>query len=139
MADGSAYDQELAVHDWMIAHGQYDTNRLSQLPDFQENPSNGNPYGFLVDGAGICMGYTTTFQFLMDLLGIECITVEGSACNHTEDHAWNQVYLDGDRYCVDVTWDDPTTSRWQTELVENETVPDFVKKTRSGIFISAAL
>ena len=109
-AGGSAYDQELAVHDWMIAHGRYDNNRLSQLPDFQENPNNDNPYGFLVDGVGICMGYTTTFQLFMDLLGIQCITVEGTAYNYTETHAWNQVYLDGDWYCVDVTWDDPTTS-----------------------------
>ena len=56
------------------------------------------------------MGYTTTFQLFMDLLGIQCITVEGTAYNYTETHAWNQVYLDGDWYCVDVTWDDPTTS-----------------------------
>lgn len=48
-ADGSDYEKELAVHDWMVAHGG------------------------------------------------------------TTDHAWNQVCLDGDWYCVDVTWDDPTT------------------------------
>ena len=108
-ADGSAYDQELAVHDWMVAHGRYDSNTLSQLPDFQENPNNDNPYGFLVDGVGICLGYTRTFQLFMDLLGIECITVEGTAHSGTADHAWNQVRLDGEWYCVDVTWDDPTT------------------------------
>ena len=109
-ANGSEYDQELAVHDWMIAHGRYDNNTLSQLPNFQENPNNDNPYGFLVDGVGICLGYTRTFQLFMDLLGIECITVEGTAYNYTSEHAWNQVRLDGEWYCVDVTWDDPTTS-----------------------------
>lgn len=57
-AGGSDYDRELAVHDWMVAHGRYDNNTLSQLPDFQENPNNDNPYGFLVDGVGICLGYT---------------------------------------------------------------------------------
>ena len=46
----------------------------------------------------------------MDLLGIECITVEGTAYSYTADHAWNQVKLEGEWYCVDVTWDDPTTS-----------------------------
>ena len=108
-ADGSDYEKELAVHDWMLAHGSYDSNTLSQLPDFQENPNNDNPYGFLVDGKGICLGYTTTFQLLMDLLEIPCITVEGSAYHGTEEHAWNQVQLDGEWYCVDVTWDDPST------------------------------
>ena len=105
----SDYEKELGIHDWMIAHGSYDSNTLSQLPDFQENPNNDNPYGFLVDRKGICLGYASTFQLFMDLLGIECITVEGSAYNYTADHAWNQVRLDGDWYCVDVTWDDPTT------------------------------
>ena len=108
-ADGSDYDRELAVHDWMVAHGSYDSNTLSQLPDFRENPNNDNPYGFLVDGKGICLGYASTFQLFMDLLGIQCITVQGTAHGGTSDHAWNQVCLDGDWYCVDVTWDDPTT------------------------------
>ena len=108
-ADGSDYDRELAVHDWMLAWGSYDSNTLSSPPDFQENPNNDNPYGFLVDGRGICMGYASTFQLFMDLLGIECITVEDTAHGGTADHAWNQVYLDGAWYCVDVTWDDPTT------------------------------
>ena len=108
-ADGSDYEKELAVHDWMVAHGSYDSNTLSQLPDFRENPNNDNPYGFLVDGKGICLGYASTFQLFMDLLGIQCITVQGTAHGGTSDHAWNQVCLDGDWYCVDVTWDDPTT------------------------------
>ena len=108
-ADGSDYDRELAVHDWMIAHGRYDSNTLSQLPDFQENPNNDNPYGFLVDGVGICLGYARTFQLFMDLLNIPCITVEGTSSRGSEAHAWNQVCLDGAWYCVDVTWDDPTT------------------------------
>lgn len=94
----------------MIAHGSYDNNTLTQLPNFQENPNNDNPYGFLVDGVVICLGYTRTFQLFMNLLDIKCITVEGTAYNYTADHAWNQVHLGGEWYCVDVTWDDPTIS-----------------------------
>ena len=109
-ADGSEYKKELAVHDWMVDHGSYDSNTLSQLPDFQETPHNDNPYGFLVSGKGICLGYASTFQLFMDLLDIECITVEGTANYDREAHAWNQVGLDGEWYCVDVTWDDPVTS-----------------------------
>ena len=106
----SDYEKELAIHDWMIARGDYDSDTLSQLPVFEEDPNNDNPYGFLINGRGICLGYATTFQLFMDLLGIECITVEGSAYNYTADHAWNQVFLDGEWYCVDVTWDDPISS-----------------------------
>lgn len=106
----SDYEKELAIHDWMIAWGSYDSNNVSQIPGFQENPNNDNPYGFLVGRKGICLGYATTFQLFMDLLGIECITVSGTAYDRVSAHAWNQVCLDGEWYCVDVTWDDPTTS-----------------------------
>ncbi len=103
----SPYDQELAVHDWIIRWGEYDSNTLTHDPNFTPSPDNDNPYGFLTYGRGICLGYTTTFQLFMDLLGIECITVHGTAYSATEEHAWNMVKLDGAWYCVDCTWDDP--------------------------------
>ena len=106
----SDYEKELAVHDWMIAWAEYDQAALSSLPGAQPTPDSDNPYGFFTGRAAICTGYTSTFQLLMDLLGIECVTVEGTAYNGTEDHAWNMVRLDGDWYCVDVTWDDPVSS-----------------------------
>lgn len=107
--DLSEYEKELAVHDWMIDHGSYDTNQLSNLPRYEEDPDNDNPYGFLIGGVGICRGYTTTFQLFMDLLGIECVSVEGQSHSTREEHAWNMVRLEGEWYCVDVTWDDPVT------------------------------
>lgn len=106
----SDYEKELAIHDWMIAWGSYDSNSASQIPGFQEDPNNDNPYGFLAGKKGICLGYATTFQLFMDLLNIECITVSGTAYDNASAHAWNQVCLDGEWYCVDVTWDDPTTN-----------------------------
>lgn len=106
----SDYEKELAVHDWMIAWAEYDQAALSALPGAQPTPDSDNPYGFFTGRAAICTGYTSTFQLLMDLLDIECVTVEGTAYNGTEDHAWNMVRLDGDWYCVDVTWDDPVSS-----------------------------
>ena len=131
-AGGTEYEKELAIHDWMIDWGSYDTNRLNQLPDYQENPNNDNPYGFLIDGKGICLGYTTTFQLFMDLLGIPCLTVEGTAYSGMEDHAWNQVQLDGEWYCVDVTWDDPVTrspmSQWSVHRYFNVT-SDFMRSS----------
>jgi len=106
----SDYEKELAVHDWMIAWAEYDQAALSSLPGAQPTPDSDNPYGFFTGRDAICTGYTSTFQLLMDLLDIECVTVEGTAYNGTEDHAWNMVRLDGDWYCVDVTWDDPVSS-----------------------------
>ena len=33
--------------------------------------------------------------------------MEGFAREGTSAHAWNMVRLDGEWYCVDVTWNDP--------------------------------
>lgn len=106
--DMSGYDKELAIHDWMLDWGRYDHDALSHLEGDEGSPDNENPYGFLIQQKGICLGYASTFQLFMDLLGIECLTVEGTAHGGTSAHAWNLVRLEGDWYGVDVTWDDPS-------------------------------
>ena len=108
-ADMSDYDKELALHDWMIDWGSYDSDTLNHQQNAQPNPDHDNPYGFLIGKKGICLGYTSTFQLFMDMVGIPCMTVHGTAYSKTQEHAWNMVSLDGEWYCVDVTWDDPTT------------------------------
>lgn len=104
--DMTDYQRELAVHDYITGHGRYDPEASSNAPGASPDPDNDNPYGMLVNGVGICRGYASTFQLLMDMLGIECMTVEGNSGRR--EHAWNMVRLDGDWYCVDVTWDDPS-------------------------------
>lgn len=97
------FEKELALHDWLMAHGKYDDLSRDNVAHIGR-PNNTDPYGMLVDGYGICLGFATTFQLLMDLAEVECITVVGAAYDSTADHAWNMVKLDGEWYCVDVTW-----------------------------------
>ena len=102
------YEKELAIHDFMITSADYDPGELSR--DILPCPDNDNPYGLIYDHLGICLGYSSTFQLFMDLLGIECITVPGHSSDRSgliEEHAWNMVKLDGEWYFVDTTWDDP--------------------------------
>jgi len=61
--------------------------------------------GLLSDLSPVCDGYANAFKLICDELGVECVTVWGTAGG---DHAWNYVRLDGSWYAVDVTWDDPT-------------------------------
>lgn len=100
--DMTAGQKELAVHDWIIDHASYDKTHSSS--------NRNHPYGLLVEGQAICMGYANTFQLFMDLLDIPCVTVIGASGGSREDHAWNLVQLDGDWYAVDTTWDDPLGS-----------------------------
>lgn len=106
----SDYERELALHDWMIDWAEYDPGALTSGPVGDPMPDNDNPYGFLTGRKGICLGYASTFQLLMDLSGIECVTVRGMSHDGTSEHAWNLVKLEEEWYAVDVTWDDPVAS-----------------------------
>ena len=99
-------EKELALHDALLELGSYDRTVYAHATP-QGRPDNTNPYGMLVGGYGICLGYATTFQLLMDLAGVECITVVGASYGSTSDHAWNLVRLEGEWYAVDPTWNDP--------------------------------
>ena len=104
--DMTDFQKELVLHDALVDLGEYDETVYG--PDTpQGRPDNTNPYGMLVEGYGICLGYATSFQLLMDLAGVECITVVGASSGSTSDHAWNMVRLEGEWYCVDPTWNDP--------------------------------
>lgn len=104
--DMEPWEKELALHDWMIYNVEYDPEALSNLPTAIPDPDGDNPYGPLVNGVGVCGGYSSTFKLFMDMVGIPCVTVPGIA-NNGQAHAWNKVQLDGEWYCVDTTWDDP--------------------------------
>ena len=108
--DLSLYQRELALHDWMLDWAEYDPGALSSGPVGEPMPHNDDPYGFLTGRKGICTGYASTFQLLMELCGIPCLTVNGTSHGGTEEHAWNLVQLGEDWYAVDVTWDDPVAS-----------------------------
>lgn len=92
----------IAAHDYIVTHCLYDTSALSPFHKKVEHTD--SPYGVMVSGYGICSGYTSTFQLLMDAIGIECVSVSGEALD--EEHAWNMVRLDSEWYHVDCTWDD---------------------------------
>lgn len=99
----TGYEKEYALYMWTITHVEYDRDLQDTLAAVSRDSY--TPYGGLVNHKGICLGFASAFQLLMDMAGVECITVVGAAENSTEDHAWNQVRLDGEWYCVDATWD----------------------------------
>lgn len=101
--DMSGYDKELALYAWLTKNVRYD--RTHYEPQGAPRTSY-EPYGPLIEGKGVCLGYATTFQLLMDMAEIECITVVGAAFYSREDHAWNMVRFNGNWYCVDPTWDE---------------------------------
>lgn len=92
----------LAAHDYITTICTYDVEELALIPARSENSE--SPYGALINKRAICMGYTTSFQMFMDMLGVESIIVRGEATG--EEHAWNMVHIGDNWYHVDCTWDD---------------------------------
>ena len=88
------YDAVKGVYEYIIGNTVYDISQMDQ-----------SCYSVLVNGRGVCAGYTNAFHYILHRLGIDCIYVKG--VSKGEDHAWSMVRLDGDWYQVDVTWGDP--------------------------------
>lgn len=110
--DMTDYEKELAIHDYIISHVSYDTDELSVFETHSIHST--DPYGALVDGKCICLGYTSTFRMFMDMLEIPCISIRGKSVHddgEQADHAWNMVEINGHSYFIDVTWDDPVPDR----------------------------
>ncbi len=82
------------MHDYLVTHVQYDlTYRKYSAEDA------------IVGGSSVCEGYSLAYKYLMNKLGsqFKCDYV-GSNVNN---HAWNYLTVDGKKYYVDCTWDDP--------------------------------
>jgi|GEM_PF-867790 len=98
----SDLQKEKAIHDYIVLNTKYDydnyNNHTLQIWD-------GNPYGILIKGTGVCEGYADTTKLLLDMEGIDCIVVTGNAIGSTEGHAWNIVKIDGKYYQLDTTWE----------------------------------
>lgn len=102
-AQGDRYAQLLFLHDWLTTHNTY--NRLAAVQGHRHDFLPWTPLAALTDlSQPVCEGYAKAFKLVCDELGIPCMMVDGV----TEvAHEWNQVWLDGAWYAVDVTWDDP--------------------------------
>ena len=94
----SQIDKERAIHDWIVNNTQYDQSYTIY-----------DPYNTLIKHTGVCEGYSLLAQKMFTIAGIKSIVVEGTA--HGGSHAWNMVYIDNKWHHVDVTWDDPVSSK----------------------------
>lgn len=106
MASLSPIEKVKAVHDYLVLNAEYDVENLEKntIPDESHEA-----YGILVKKIGVCDGYAWAFQMFMDKLDVLCEFVGGVSGG--VGHAWNVVTLDGERYHIDVTFDDPTPDR----------------------------
>ncbi len=123
--DMTDLEKVTALHDYLVKNCEYDidnyrSNTITQISRLA--------YGALIDKKAVCQGYCAAFALLCDRADIKCIVVGGNAPNSSDSHAWNVVLIDGERYHVDTTHDDPVPDRKNTAshkylcLTENEMI-----------------
>lgn len=90
------------VHDTICKKMTYAFN--SSGTGWVDNGFTHSVIGALVNGYGVCDGYSKAFQYIMNRMGINCLLITGDA---NGSHAWNLVEMDnGEYYFLDLTWDD---------------------------------
>lgn len=66
--------------------------------------------GVFLPKKAVCQGYSLSYSLLMNGIGITTDYVTGQATN-TQGHVWNRIYIDGNWYHADATFDDASTQR----------------------------
>ena len=90
-----------ALHDYLVQHMVYDQNANNNLGIEKRNA-----YEALVNGIGVCQGYTLAYAALLKEAGIEVDYCKSQSMNHI----WNYVKLNGSWYHADLTYDDATAA-----------------------------
>ena len=87
------------IHDYIINNTKYDSLKTENIKDttYKSNTA----YGVLIQGYGICSGYSDTMAIFLNKLGIENYKISN------ETHIWNLVHINGVWRHLDATWDDP--------------------------------
>ena len=71
---------------------------------YDENATNCfTAYGALLDGRAVCQGYALAMMRLLNAVDVETDVVLGTSSEI--NHMWNVVYIDGEYFLLDATWD----------------------------------
>ena len=97
--DLSTREKIKIIHDYIIDNADYDTLKTQNIND--DTYKSNTAYGVLVEGYGICSGYSDTMAIFLDKLNVINYKISN------DQHIWNLVYIDGRWLHLDLTWDDP--------------------------------
>ncbi len=94
-------DKIKVIHDFIINNTEYDKLKNDNISDttYKSNTA----YGVLIQGYGICSGYSDTMAIFLNALDIKNYKISNRS------HIWNLVYINGTWKHLDTTWDDPVS------------------------------
>lgn len=106
------------MHDYLVNNTKYDYDNFIKNTIPQEDYT---AYGVLINGTGVCEGYSYAIKRLLKAVSIDSIIVDGNSTGDTGGpHAWNMVKLGNDYYQLDVTYDDPVVNNGTKDVLSHE-------------------
>ena len=100
----TTYQKVQAIYNWITANVKYDYSHMNDPTYLLQYTA----YAAAVQKKAVCQGYANLFYRLANDAGVDCRIITGKAYNgtQTEDHAWNIVRMEDEKYyCLDATWD----------------------------------
>ena len=86
-------------------------------------------YNMLKNKYGVCDAYTRLYTALLGKCGIEADGV----WSNSMVHSWSEIKLNGEWYCVDVTWDDPVNGNADLSQMRS----DYLGKANHEYFLKS--
>ena len=100
ITDSMTTSQKLKIiHDYIIDNTKYDTLKSKNINDMTYKSN--TAIGVLLEGYGICSGYSDAMSIFLDKLGIDNYKISN------DTHIWNLVKVNNKWLHIDLTWDDP--------------------------------
>lgn len=98
---------------------------IDERTDYVSTDAAHTAYGPLVQGNGVCDGYTKAFNLLCSKFGVKCVMGSGlvDAGGDSEAHAWSYVSINGKWYLADTTFNDSSEKPEAYTLIGSGTVP----------------
>lgn len=116
----STLDNIKNVHDYIINNSKYDSDRSDRnIVNYKSDIA----YGPLIQGYGLCGGYTDAMELFLEDLKVRSYKIS------SENHVWNAVNYDEKWFHLDLTWDDPVVSDGSDVLDNNFFMIDSNKLT----------
>lgn len=113
-SDMNDYDKIKVIHDYIIDNTVYDEERANNLNnDYEGKYLSNTAIGPLLQGYGICSGYTDAMTLFLNKMNIPNYKIS------SKNHVWNLVYINNEWLHLDLTWDDPVINNGKINTIEH--------------------
>lgn len=112
--DMNDYEKVKVIHDYIVNNTIYDKEESLKIDNnILDNINSHKAYNVLINGIGVCNGYTDALSIFLNYLNINNFKVS------TNNHIWNTLYINNSWQHIDITWDDPVTSDGSNILIHD--------------------